>query len=287
MSDLVRTQATRVPSVALNASGGRRAIESAAGPLVIRGVGRHWPAIRLWSLDYLARVGGSRPVTVVEGNRELGSTTLTRTTLAACMRRFEADNLADTLEIAHLKEFDILRELPQLANDFDRTALFPRGHIVASSAWIGPRGAHTGLHYDYLDNLAVVMHGAKRFFLLAPGHVEALGAVSRKFDRWARLASIGIVDLISRPSSQIDVFFADLEPGDALYIPRGWWHEVVNLRPSILLSGFFGPPWRVLPLWLMTGMFQLAHNASPRSRRACTCHPSRQDQEARPQPAPR
>ncbi|WP_364705222.1 cupin-like domain-containing protein [Streptomyces ossamyceticus] len=78
--------------------------------------------------------------------------------------------------------------------------------------------------------------------LARPGTVERAGALSTKYDSWARLSRVGIAELAAGGGgAAADDFFAvDLEPGDVLYVPAHWWHEVVNLSVGILLSGFFG-----------------------------------------------
>jgi len=244
-------------------------------PRVIRGAALQWPATQRWTFDYLAKLGGDRPVKLVVGNRELGATGFAQSSFGECVGALAASNgsiWGDGARTAHLKEFDLLREFPALRNDVDTHALLPPRRYVSSSAWIGPRGAHTGLHYDYLDNLAVLLRGSKRFYLARPGTVELQGALSPKYDRWAQLAGIGIHDLAARKLPEGSLLVADLHPGDAIHIPRGWWHEVVNLDHSILLSGFYGPMRRVTALWLWTGARQLIHDATPFAGRQCTCH---------------
>jgi hypothetical protein len=246
-------------------------------PCVIRGAAGQWPATRRWTFDHLAQLGGDRPVTLVVGNRELGETRFVASTFDACMGSLAAKGSiwGDGARTAHLKEFDLLREFPVLRNDVDMRALFPTHHHVASSAWIGPQGAHTGLHYDLLDNLAVLLRGSKRFYLARRGAVESQGAMSSKYDRWARLAGIGIQELATRYLPPASLFMADLQPGDAIHVPKGWWHEVVNLDSSIFLSGFFGPMPQVAGLWLSTGIRQFIHDALPLGGRHCTCHAPR------------
>jgi hypothetical protein len=243
-------------------------------PCVIRGAAMQWSATRDWTFDYLAKLGGDRPVKLVVGNRELGETGFAQSTFGECMGGLESNGSIwkDGARIAHLKEFDLLSEFPELRKDVSAKALFPPRQYISSSAWIGPEGAHTGLHYDLLDNLAVLLRGSKRFYLARPGVVESQGAVSSKYDRWARLADVGIQNLAERKLPKESLFVADLHPGDAIYVPRGWWHEVVNLKSSIFLSGFFGPMPRVVGLWLLTGTRQLIHDAMPLHRRRCTCH---------------
>lgn len=243
-------------------------------PCVIRGAALQWPATRNWTFDYLAKLGGNRPVKLVVGNRELGETGFTQSTFRECVGSLASNGSiwGGGAGVAHLKEFDLLNEFPELRKDVSTQALFPPRQYVSSSAWIGPAGAHTGLHHDLLDNLAVLLRGGKRFYLARPGVVESQGALSSKYDRWARLADVGIKDLAERKLPEESLFVVDLHPGDAIYVPRGWWHEVVNLKSSIFLSGFFGPMPRVVGLWLLTGTRQLIHDAMPLHGRRCTCH---------------
>lgn len=244
-------------------------------PVVLRGAARHWPALERWTFPHLAECGGPRPVTLVHGNRELGATLFSTSTWSDYLARLDAaDGNPDAT--GHLKEFDLFEELPALAQDAPVDGLFPPGQAVVRSAWIGPQAARTGLHYDLVDNLAVLVRGAKRFQLARPGTVEALGALSRKYDRWARLARIGMRDLAGEPAAAGALFQADLGPGDAIYVPRGWWHEVSNLRASVFVSGFFGPASRLRPLSLATGARQFLHDISLFGRRhGCTCHAGR------------
>lgn len=243
-------------------------------PYVLRGVGANWPALQRWTFDHLAQLGGQRPVTLVVGNRELGNTRFVESTFGECLDGLSSNApiWGSGAAIGHLKEFDLLKEFPSLRSDLDTQALFPANCYVSSSAWIGPKGAHTGMHYDLLNNFAVLLRGAKRFYLARPGVVEAQGALSSKYDRWARLANIGIEGLATRDLPSGSLFFADLHPGDAIHVPRGWWHEVVNLQSSIFLSGFYGRKPRVVGLWALTAMRQLLHDTNPLGRRPCTCH---------------
>ncbi len=243
-------------------------------PYVLRGAGANWPALQRWTFDHLAQLGGSRPVTLVVGNRELGKTRFVESTFGECLSGLSSNApiWGSGTDIGHLKEFDLLKEFPSLRSDLDTQALLPTSCYVSRSAWIGPKGAHTGMHFDLLNNFAVLLRGTKRFYLARPGVVEAQGSLSSKYDRWARLADTGIKDLATSDLPSGSLFFADLHPGDAIHVPRGWWHEVVNLQSSIFLSGFYGRKSRVAGLWLLTGARQLIHNASPFGRRPCTCH---------------
>lgn len=251
-----------------------RSPDGGTTPLLLKGVAAEWPATLRWSFEYLAKIGGPQAVKLVVGNRESGRTAFTHSALDDYLLGLHRDGSSCPGEPApYLKEFDLLRQMPLLRGDVRPDELFSRHNIVSSSAWIGPAGAHTGLHRDYLDNLAVLLRGRKRFFLARPGTIESLGGTSRKFDRWARLSRIGVAELVNKGLARGSLYVVDLEPGDALYVPHGWWHEVVNQQSSIFLSGFFGSYPRVIAKWLSTGLQQALHDASTLVQAPnCTCH---------------
>lgn len=247
------------------------ALQHPGRPSVLRGLAGHWPAVQRWSFDALAQRAPDLPVQLVAGNRERHATRFVASTLGAYLRGLDQPAQAVSVPL-YLKEFDLLKALPVLRQDLRPGELWPRRGIVSSSTWVGPAQARTGLHHDLLDNLALLVTGSKRFYLAPPGSVEQAGAVSDKHDRWAVLAGLGIHELATRLRGRHTLYRVDLAPGDALYVPRGWWHEVVNLQASILLSGFFGNTPRVLGLWAWTGAKQLLHRAGGWRRGHCTCH---------------
>jgi hypothetical protein len=241
-------------------------------PIVCPGLASSWPAVRFWSFDRLRALAPELPVQVVAGNREYDATRLVHTTWGEHLAALQAGT-SPTAQPHSLKEFDLLRHFAELRNDLHSAAVFPRRAVVSQQAWIGAAGARTGLHHDRLDNIAVTLIGHKRFCLAAPGTVEALSAVSPKYDRWARLSRIDFRALSeAMPLGTSQLRTVDLAPGDALYVPRGWWHEVVNLESSVLLSGFFGSRRRVWAAWAASGVLEVAHRARCWKHGCCTCH---------------
>lgn len=240
-------------------------------PSVERSAAGQWPAVQNWSFASLAQLAPDLPVQLVHGNREAGSTSFETSTFGSYLRSLDvAPDVA-----LYLKEFDLLAALPALRSDLRPAEVFPPRTVRSSSAWIGPSGARTGLHFDVLDNVAVQIIGRKRFFLARPGVVERLGGVASKFDKWARLAAIPASELSSRGAASDDLFVVDLEPGDVLRVPGGWWHEVVNLTAGVLLSGFHGSPVVATAAWLRESSRERMHRLGLLGRDECTCHPAR------------
>jgi len=239
-------------------------------PLLLRGAAADWPAVRSWTLERLAALAPERAVKLVVGNREQGRTRFEPSTLRTWLTDLARERCAGEAT-RHLKEFDLLASIPALRADLRASTLFPRRSIVATSAWIGGADARTGLHCDHLDNVAVLIAGRKRF-LLAPPDVVRPEDISDKYDRWAMLAAVTFEDIAERPCARPRLQVAELAAGDAIYVPAGWWHEVENLDASILMSGFFGSPGRVIGQWSRTGALHAAHVAGLWRRGHCACH---------------
>jgi len=163
-----------------------------------------------------------------------------------------------------------LKAAPHLREDLGHRDLLPARALCATRSWIGPASASTGLHRDYLDNLAVQVLGAKRWRFVRPGAVERMGAESRKYDPWAVLADRSVGALAARADTvRGDFFSVDLGPGDVLHVPAGWWHEVTNLAPSLMVGSFYGVAPTVLARMAWVGVRNFRHRLVGGE---CTCH---------------
>jgi hypothetical protein len=100
--------------------------------------------------------------------------------------------------------------------------------------WLGPAGTVTPLHCDYDDNIFAQIWGTKRIFLSPPHHDEFL------YPREANAILFGSpVDPeapdfekfpLARQALMIEVI---VNPGDLLYVPAGWYHQVRALTFSL------------------------------------------------------
>ncbi len=123
--------------------------------------------------------------------------------------------------------------------------------------WFGPPSYVTGLHADLVDIILAQIRGSKLFIFFSPEQTPFLYEedVTRTYDPQIerRLGRDALSVLRHEVKwSRVDPFRPDykrfplldnamycatiLMPGQAMYIPRGWWHTVQSIDVSISVS---------------------------------------------------
>jgi hypothetical protein len=212
-----------------------------ARPAVIRGAIDDWPARASWSPAYLReRVGELRiPAMASDLPLEPDTSITLASVLASKVEKIEVrgflDDLTRGIKVRHYVSGMALESyLPDLLAD----VVVPPYHTEPARAkarmWLG--GPLIGpLHYDRTNNLHAIVHGRKRFRLLPPGQWRDLYPCSVfSVIPTLSLATFFPIDHQRFPrlhrARQIDV---ELEPGDMIYVPAGWWHQVETPVPTI------------------------------------------------------
>jgi hypothetical protein len=112
----------------------------------------------------------------------------------------------------------------------------------SANLWLGPAGTLSPLHHDTTHVYFCQLAGRKRYQLIAPWEVDVLCAPMRDSDSSYDPDSDG----------RARVLRVDLEPGESLFIPVGWWHQVLALEPSISVS-LRAFPWSAGCPWYLPG----------------------------------
>jgi len=100
--------------------------------------------------------------------------------------------------------------------------------------WLGPAGTVTPLHADYDDNIFVQLWGSKRIFLAPPHHDEFLYPVEANALLFGSPFDPEAPDYARFPlARQAALLEIVVEPGDLLYVPAGWFHQVRALSFSL------------------------------------------------------
>lgn len=206
-------------------------------PLVIEQLTQDWPAYSKWKLHYIKEIAGDktvplyddRPVSYKDGFNEAH----------AKMK------MADYIDLL-LKEptnyriflYNLMKEVPALATDFKWPVIGLKLVKQLPMLFFGGANSRVFMHYDidYSNILHFHFHGKKRCVLFAPSETPYLykvphSLISREdidfdnpdFEKWPALKKAkGLV--------------AELNHGEMLYMPEGYWHYMKYLTPGFSMS---------------------------------------------------
>ncbi|OTB09669.1 hypothetical protein M426DRAFT_70829 [Hypoxylon sp. CI-4A] len=152
----------------------------------------------------------------------------TRNTATECLERLYIAQSS----LSHLPE-PLSQDLPAP----DIVKLAGKGDIYNSSIWLGIHPTYTPLHRDPNPNLFCQLVSKKKIRLMTPDHGDGiyarvrreLGTHGNSRFRGAEMMQGRERELLHRAvwhDESIDE--VALKPGDALFIPTGWWHSVVG-----------------------------------------------------------
>jgi hypothetical protein len=205
--------------------------------VVIEGAIDDWPALSRWTPDYLRQAVGAAPVEYQAGRNANPDFEIDKD------RHRRTMPFADWLDLieaggndAYITAYNSAgnaRALAPLERDLGfLDAWLTRAHGMV---WIGPPGTFTPLHFDLTNNLLAQLVGRKQVTLLPPSETPRLHHNRHVF---SDVHDIGDESRLSLYPSARDArrFEIDLGPGELLYVPIGWWHQVRSREFSVMLT---------------------------------------------------
>lgn len=243
-------------------------------PVVLKGYGNTWAAKNKWSLDFLSGLDNSSSVSLEIGANNQNETNFVKQNLSTYIKSIKESELNKEKEPAYLTLFNIFDRFPELKKDIDLSIFTQYTKKNDVFAWIGPKGTVTGFHYDSLNNVLAQVMGKKLVILVSPKLSKNM-YVSEKFEYGAISSQVDLNNYNEAKHPKFkDVEFLSvvLEPGDALFIPKKWWHYVRSLETSISISNFGA----LLKDILITDPFERIqfglHCRGYYKKNNCTCH---------------
>ncbi len=249
-----------------------------AQPVVLRGIVRDWELVQRAqnsadsAMAYMQGFDNGRSVQYSYGGPEVRSRPFYRdgfvdldcdirtgplAQVFEAIRAHAEDQLPPTFYVASLLIDSVLPGLRE-HNDL---GLRKHGIDPAPTIWIGNR-VIASCHYDAPNNLACCAVGRRRFTLFAPSQIANL--YPGPLEPTPGGQAISLVDFANPDFEQYPRFrdalayaqTAVLEPGDGIFIPSMWWHQVEGLDEFNVLINYW---WSTTPNYLPTPMHALYH----------------------------
>jgi Cupin-like domain len=236
------SQTTRIPQrTKLPAAEFRNKYYARNRPVKLKSMMEEWPALWKWSPEYLRRTFGDQIVEITaardtdpkyEINLEDHRKLIKFGDFIDLVTSTPSGN--DSYLVANNSFFErpglrrLLTDIGSLPGYLTRKAKPAHTHL-----WFGPADTVTPLHHDTMNILFCQVYGKKRVTLIAPDEspwlYNELGVYSEvEFEN---------PDLETYPLFQhVDAIRVDVNPGEILFIPVGWWHHVRSLETSISVS---------------------------------------------------
>ena len=242
-------------------------IEGKSQPVLFKGAVAAWPMVQAANAgelsDYLATFDRGLPIMVFNAstqaqgrifyNEAMDGFNFERAAgkLLPTLRELEAGSAGD--ECRYVGSTPIDHHLPGLRAHNDIP--LAQDHPLVSM-WFGNR-TRVAAHFDLPENLACVVAGRRRFTLFPPEQVANLYPGPLDFNPAGQ--AISMVDFYAPDYARFPRYrealeaaqVAEMQPGDVLYVPSMWWHQVEGLDDLNVLVNYW---WRSTPQW--TGLPQ-------------------------------
>jgi len=257
----------QIPEITVSGPAGLDTVlRQAEQPFVVRGLVRDWPLVQAGlksardARDYLLRRRRDVRFTVSVGEPDSGG------------RLFYDSEMRMNFRTVQAKLPEIFAQIDAVEGRADAppvylasvnmhtffTGLHEDNHVdlgerdCSASIWIGTR-TRIAAHNDVPRNLACVAAGRRRFTLFPREQFRNLYLGPVDYTPAGR--AVSMVDFHAPDFARFPRFrealkhaqTAELEAGDAIYIPSLWWHHVEGLDDFNILVNYW---WRETPLWL-------------------------------------
>ena len=206
-------------------------------PVLIKGAIGHWPALTRWTPDYLAKTVGDAMIEYQGGRSSAQDYELKkdRHRKRAPFRQFIAlarkgGNDAYLTASNSAANGPALQPLEADLGPIDAYLTRAPGML-----WIGGEGTFTPLHFDLTNNLLAQVTGSKRVILIPPSQTRRLAHRSHVFSDVRDVTDEARLKLHPQARDVLRYEVA-LSPGDLLFIPIGWWHQVRSESFSTMLT---------------------------------------------------
>ena len=208
-------------------------------PVIICDQMQGWAALTQWTPEYLKKTCGKAMVTISSGRNENPSY---ETDDAKHRRTMPFSEYVDMVSTAGetndyymtaRNEFFKNPEVLALLKDIQPFPLYSDPAAVGLFMWYGPKGTYTPLHHDIMNIFMAQVQGRKRIRLIPSSEMDLVyndsdvyspvNAENPDYEKFPKFRDASIAEVV-------------LAPGELLFLPVGWWHDVKALDQSMTIS---------------------------------------------------
>ncbi|ALM21023.1 cupin [Nonlabens sp. MIC269] len=206
-------------------------------PVVIERLTEDWPAYEKWNLEYIRKMAGDQTVPLYDDRPVRHDEGFNQAHAEMKMTDY-IDLLLEKPTNFRIFLYNILKEVPALQEDFKFPDIGLKLIKGLPMMFFGGTDSKVFMHFDidFTNILHFHFHGKKRCIILPPDQSKYLyrvphSLISREdidftnpdFDKWPAL-------------KQAQGYVCELNHGEMLYMPEGYWHYMHYLTPGFSIS---------------------------------------------------
>ena len=206
-------------------------------PVVIEKLTQDWPAYKKWNLEYIKQVAGDKTVPLYDDRPVKHDEGFNQAHAEMKMSEY-VDLLNKKPTNFRIFLYNIMSEVPALQTDFKFPKLGMRLIKGLPMMFFGGTNSKVFMHFDidFTNILHFHFHGKKRCVIFPPDQSPNLYRVPHSliaredidfsnpdFEKWPAL-------------KQAQGFVCELNHGEMLYMPEGYWHYMHYLTPGFSIS---------------------------------------------------
>ena len=206
-------------------------------PVVIENLIEDWPAYEKWSLDYIKDIAGEKEVPLYD-DRPITSEYKFNEPHAKMKMAEYIDLLKSKPTNYRIFLYHLMKETPALQKDFKFPNIGLRMIKQLPMLFFGGKGSKVFMHYDidFANILHFHFHGKKQCIIYPPSESKYLYKVPHA------LISREDIDFTNPDFEKFPAlkkargFITELNHGETLYMPEGYWHQMTYLTAGFSMS---------------------------------------------------
>jgi hypothetical protein len=205
-------------------------------PVLLKGFANESPAGKKWTIDYIRQQCGSVMVDVFDNSNKNSESAFTHPDLKMRFEEYVNSIIKDEPSTLRMFLFNMFKAKPSLRKDFPCPAIMKGILGRMGYMFFGAKGIKVRIHQDMdMSNVLLTQfYGRKKVVLISPKYSDLLYKLP--FNTHS-LVDLDQPDYSKYPGLKyIETAECILEPGDALFMPSGYWHYITYMDGGFAVS---------------------------------------------------
>ncbi|MEO9952462.1 cupin-like domain-containing protein [Nonlabens sp.] len=206
-------------------------------PVVIEKLTQDWPAYKKWNLEYIKQVAGDKTVPLYDDRPVKHDEGFNEAHAEMKMSEY-VELLNEKPTNFRIFLYNIMSEVPALQTDFKFPKLGMRLIKGLPMMFFGGTNSKVFMHFDidFTNILHFHFHGKKRCVIFPPDQSPYLYRVPHSLIAREDI-DFSNPDFEKWPALKLaQGFVCELNHGEMLYMPEGYWHYMHYLTPGFSIS---------------------------------------------------